>query len=307
MNEERGANFLRSASVLGVLCAIISQMLFGLSFVFTKTAVSKYHVSELLAWRFAVACLALTLLNLTGCIHIRVSRKTLWGLIGISLLYPGLYFIAETYGVAMISVSEAGLIVANVPIITAIMAWLFLKEIPCKQMVVGILLVMPGMVLCTVAKGLTTSLSWLGYGLVLISITSYCLYTVLNRRLKDCSPLSVTYVQLVIGLVLFGSWAIVHNMYQHTLPQFAMLPFQHMDFLTAVLYLALACSCVALFLCNKGLEYIGANRFSAFIALEPLVTIISGMLMLGESLTILQGIGAALTIFGVYLVSTAKK
>jgi drug/metabolite transporter (DMT)-like permease len=68
-----------------------------------------------------------------------------------------------------------------------------------------------------------------------------------------------------------------------------------------VIFLALGCSALGYWLYAYAMEALGVSTTSVFINLIPVVTVISGFLVLHERLTILQGAGAVLVLAGVYL------
>ena len=82
--------------------------------------------------------------------------------------------------------------------------------------------------------------------------------------------------------------------------EYIALPFTDMQFLTAVLYLALGCQTVAFILHNYGISVIGANRSSSFAGITTLTSVLSGVIILGESFSVLQGIATLLILIGAY-------
>ncbi|HWQ41194.1 MAG TPA: DMT family transporter [Desulfosporosinus sp.] len=80
---------------------------------------------QLLGFRFGAAALFLTILKLTGLVQINLKGKPTSSLLLLALFQPGLYFIGETWGVKWTSASEAGMVIALVPVAIATMAAIF--------------------------------------------------------------------------------------------------------------------------------------------------------------------------------------
>ena len=96
-------------------------LIFGLSFMFTKQALETLPTTLLLSYRFALAAILLTLLWLFGVIKISYKNKPLKELLLLSLFQPIAYFIFETTGVKLTSSSEAGIMIALIPVVVTIL------------------------------------------------------------------------------------------------------------------------------------------------------------------------------------------
>ena len=81
----------------------------------------------------------------------------------------------------------------------------------------------------------------------------------------------------------------------------------HEPFLSAVLYQGVGCSVFAFFLSNAAISRIGVNRASSFIGLSTVVSILAGILILEESFSVYQCIGAAVIVIGIYIANMQMK
>ena len=112
------------------IVAVFTELIFGFSFIFTKGALDYVTPHQLLALRFITAAVVLTLLRILGIIKINLKNRP-WGrVLLLALFQPVLYFILETTGVNLTTASEAGLMIALIPVWVTLLAALFLKEIP---------------------------------------------------------------------------------------------------------------------------------------------------------------------------------
>ena len=125
-------------------------ILFGTSFLASKTALSVFVQPAILAWRFTVAACILWILAIFHVIRIDLKGKPWYRLLGISVVYPLLSYTLETKGLTMIPSSQAGVIVSLMPVIAMIMGAIFLKENrKILQKILEMLLLVIGFTVCT--------------------------------------------------------------------------------------------------------------------------------------------------------------
>jgi len=277
-------------------------LLFGLSFVATKYALRSIPPFTLIFLRFCIASLFLGIL----CIRNRpkkLERRDRGRIILTSLIVPGLYFLAETYGLKLSSATSVSLLVATIPIFAAIFAFLLFKER------IGIW------------RGMGIALSVIGVGAILISVpggtagwkmvragnllglgAAFCaaLYMALGRDLLSrYSPLTITTFQAVAAVLIFFPLASL---------EFFTHPWGETNAFTfvAVIYLALFCSVLAFFLWNYGISRLEASRAAVFTNLVPVFTVFGSYFLLGEKIYAGQIIGGALVIGGITLAGATK-
>ena len=78
------------------------------------------------------------------------------------------------------------------------------------------------------------------------------------------------------------------------------------DVLLNMLFLALICSMAAFFIWNLVIKKIGAIRSSNYLYLDPIVSIIMGVIVLNERVGLVAVVGCALVLLGVILVEKAS-
>ena len=64
---------------------------------------------------------------------------------------------------------------------------------------------------------------------------------------------------------------------------------------------------MAFFLYNVAIAKIGVNRTSSFVGVSTVVSIIAGVLLLGENFSAYQIIGVIIIITGVYIANAGEK
>ena len=289
----------------GSLCALGCEVLYGLSYLFTKQTAETAGTPALLGWRFAIALAVMSLCVALGFIRIRLKGKRLGPLLRVALFCPCLYFIGETVGIRETTVTESGVFLACVPALSLLASTVILKKKPTKRQIVGISITFLGVMMTVIAVGISSSLSPLGYAALMLAVAAYALYSVFVDLAADYTGAEITYVMLCSGAAFYGLLAIGEAAAQGALPELLTLPARNGTFLAAVLYQGVGCSVAAFFLSNAAIAKIGVNKTSSFIGVSTIVSILVGALVLGEPLSLGQMAGAAVIVAGVYTANKA--
>lgn len=286
--------------LIGVLAALTCEILFGLSYSFTKSVMGVADEIDLLGWRFVVAAATILLLRAFRVVRTNLRGKDLRPLLVISGLNPILYFLGETFGIARTSASESGMFLACIPVVSIAASSLMLGKRPSRRQVVGIVITLVGVLIAVLASGLELSFSASGYAILALAVLSYSLYTVYVERARGFTGVEITLVMLVTGAFFFFTLFLAKNLWAGALASSLMLPLSSSAFLVAVLYQGIGCSMLAFFAANTAIRHLGVNTTSSFIGVSAVVAILAGVLVLGEPLTLLQVVGTGLILLGVY-------
>lgn len=277
-------------------------LLFGLSFVATKYALKSIPPFTLIFLRFFIAFFFL------GAIYLRrrqgkldpIDRRRMFLT---SLIVPGLYFLAETYGLKFSSATSVALLVSTIPIFAAIFAFLLINERIPLWRGVGIALSVIGVgIILTAVPGEVTGWQMVRAGNLLALGAAICaaLYMVLGRELlAKYSPLTITTSQALFAVLIFLPLSGM-ELFTHRWANFNALTF------LTVVYLALFCSVLAFFLWNYGISRLEASKAAVFTNLVPVFTVFGSYFWLGEKIYLGQIFGGALVIGGVTLASVAR-
>ena len=277
-------------------------LLFGFSFVVTKFVLRSIPPFTLIFLRFSIASLLL------GIIYFRRRNTHLvagdrWRMFLASLIVPGLYFLAETYGLKLSSATSVSLLISTIPIFAAIFAFLIMKERiglwrggAIFLSVLGVTIIISGGGGELEAWGMVRLGNLLGLGAAVCA----GLYMAMARDLMSkYSPLTITTFQAFFAAVIFLPLAGMEGFTHHW------NDIQPLTIL-AVLYLALFCSVLAFFLWNYGISRLEASKAAVFTNLVPVFTVLGASLFLSEKIRLEQVIGGALVIGGVSLASAAR-
>jgi drug/metabolite transporter (DMT)-like permease len=301
--DRRGENSMNTAhsSFKPVLAGIVSSLIFGFSFLFSKVALDELqnNTIQMIAYRFGIAAVVLGLLKLAGVIKISYRNRSIAPLLWLSFFYPFLYFIFEAQGIRYTSSSEAGTMIALIPIAVTIMATIFLKEKTTLLQWLFIVLSVGGVLFINLMKFEAQS-SLTGILYLLAAIVTSGVYNILSRKSSaQFSPLEITYVMMWTGALIFNAIALGQHAVNGTVDQYV-APLANPALLQAVLYLGVLSSVVAFFLMNYMLAKLEASKAASYWNLSTGVSIIGGVLILHESFYWYQAAGIVFILIGVW-------
>lgn len=292
------------ATTVGVLAALVTELVYGVSFVFTKGAVGVVSPSALLAWRFSMALLVLGALVAARVVRLTLTRRTWKPLLALAVCQPLLYYSAETIGVQRTTASESGIVLAMIPVGILLASWLVLGKPPSRRQSTGIFITVTGVIVTVAAGGVRADFDPVGYLFLLGALAAYSLYTVFAERDTATTGLDKTFAMVVVGAVVFTLIAVAEAAAAGELRELVTLPVRHPGVLVSIGYLAVATSIGAFFLQAVAIRRLGSNRYSSFIGLATLTTLVAAAIVLGERLTPLQLAGGAVIMLGVYVANT---
>jgi drug/metabolite transporter (DMT)-like permease len=261
--------------------------------------------------RFLAPALPATLLN---TVRWAISTVILWAILAINkkefpiiskwkeLLILGFFgvfaFSTLNYlGLRTLSASLAGMISAGIPIAILLFTPYILKEHIDLKSWIGAVVSIIGVIILVQGKHTGSSQgSLMGIIEIILACLAWGLYTVLGKYYgKKIDPLTMTagssfYGTLLSALSCMGT---VHaNMI-------------HMDgnAWLCVIYVSTFASVGAYFAWNKGVEMVGAGLSAPFINLLPVWTVVFGLLLLREQISLITLLGGIITIIGAVFAS----
>ena len=218
----------------------------------------------------------------------------------LSFAQPILYFIFESYGIKYSASSQAGIMIALIPVCVAILGTIFLGEKNTKQEIFFILLSVAGVVYIAYGKQVDESSSPIGIILLLGAVISSSVYSIISRKISgEFTSSERTYSMMLYGALVFNAINLATHINNGNLNQY-FTPWSDPAFVTALLYLGIVSSIIAFLLSNYSLTYLEASKASVFANLATVVSIIMGTVFLKESFSINQIIGSLMILVGVF-------
>ena len=282
------------------LAALLHNLITGLSFLFTKTALKHASPIDVLAFRFTASLLALSIPVVWGRVKLNFRGKNLGQVISLALVYPISFFALQTFGLLYASSSEGGILLAVTPIFTMIMAAIFLKEKTTILQQASIILSVIGVVYIFIMKGAGLDLAEiLGISLLLLSALTSAGYHILTRvTIRQFSATEISFMMTLLGFLFFNTFSLIGHALNNSIGHLFAL-FGNMEFVLSVLYLGVLSSLVTSLLNNYLLAHMEAAKVSVFGNLRTVVTILAGVYFLKEPLFLYHVAGSLMIILGV--------
>jgi drug/metabolite transporter (DMT)-like permease len=263
----------------------------------------------LLAWlRFGIGGIA-TLHWLRRPAHEPAMTPRTRGLVFLeSFLGNFMFSICMLFGVSMTSAVSAGVIMATIPAVVALMSWAFLRErivpriwlaIGCGALGIGLLALSKGELSAHHSSGLeadsaSSSALW-GNLLVFAAVLCEAAYAVIGKTLTGVlSPKRITSLINLWGFVLMTPMGL------YTAWHFNFGGVATGSWVLLVFY-ALAASVWTVWLWMTGLRTVPASQAGVFTVMLPISAALVGVLVLGERLGGLQLLAFGLALLGVLL------
>lgn len=291
-----------SKTMKATICCLLGYSIYGFSFIFSKIALDDSDPNVFLAIRFTIAFLILNLFILFGKGKISLKGKPVKKLLLMGFIQPVVYFICESHGIALTTASFSGLIIGLVPVMGLILGVIFLKETCSILQVVCTVLSVIGVALTT--TGGIGKVSVKGFILLLISIVATTVFSILSRSIsKEFSAFERSYVMTGLGSISFIIVALFATRGDISVWT---EPFKSQSFVWSVLYLAVVSSVIAFTLINYALNYLNVGHTLIFSNFTAVISVLAGIIVLGDSFTVTQLIGVAIIIISVFGVSVYK-
>ncbi|HOQ75571.1 MAG TPA: DMT family transporter [Thermoclostridium sp.] len=283
--------------VLGLLLMFLAIFVWGISFVSTKIVLTDLPPVSIAFFRQYVAIVPLIIMMWIRKENFRLEKGEFKLFALASLFGIVLYFVFENNGLTMTTASSASMLVAAVPVFVLIIESIITKT-PISKASLGCILASLLGVYCIISKNGSIDFSegsLLGNLLVLGAMASWIIYTFISKGLGErYSSLKLTTMQTLFSIPLFVPFTI-SEVPAWRVP--SMTAFLHL------LFLGVFCSALAYVFFLYSIHTLGPVLPSAALNLIPVVTIITGRIVLSEQLTWIQALGAVLIMGGLTLLS----
>lgn len=288
-----------------VFCAALGNIIWGFSFLFTKTGLAiAPDPKVMLAHRFLLSTLLMLIPVLMGKKKLSFQGKK-WGPLCVLLITQLSYYLFETYGVLYTNSTIAGLVLAVVPVVTVATGALFLKEYPGKGQLLFCIMPVIGVILITVSGKELGVVTPLGLLFLLLTMLSSAFYKTANRTMSvEFSAYERTFLVLAVSALGFGISGMTAVKWDVAV---FLAPLGNGKYLVSVASLSVLCSIAANLLVNYALGHLPLFQVSSFGALSTLCTAVAGVLILKEPFSLSLAVGGVLILVGVYLITGKKR
>lgn len=277
------------------LQAVAAMLFWALTFVWIKDALVAYRPYEIVFLRLLLASALLFGVIFIGRKGEKVARRDMLQLMLVAFFEPFLYFLGEANGMQYVSSTLGSLIISTIPIVTAVGAWLILKEKVSPLLWIGLVVSFSGVALLSLVEP-DISGTLKGILLLLVAVFAGMFYAITVRTItRKYRSLTIVAWQSLWGLL-------------YLLPLFLYYDWGHFSAmrhsgkgLLTIAAMSLFASVGAFMLYTGVIRELGVIRSNVFTNLIPVFTIFLAFLMLGDALTLYALGGVALTVLGLLI------
>lgn len=215
------------------------------------------------------------------------------GLCGVTL-----YYLFENIALTYTFASNVGVIISIAPFFTAIFAHLFLDREKLRlQFFIGFAVAVMGIFLISFNGSSNLKINPLGDILAVLAAVVWAAYSVLTKRISGFhyNTIQATrriffygLVFMVPALFIFGFEPKINQLMQPVI-------------LFNILFLGLGASALCFVTWNTAVKRLGAIKTSVYIYLVPVITVITSVIVLRETITGVAGFGIVLTLSGLFI------
>ncbi len=202
------------------------------------------------------------------------------------------------YGLQFTTATNASLINASQPTITALLCWLFLREKLHGIQWLGLFGAFAGIILILL-RGEWLGLQALSFNagdlMVLVAIFGFATYGINIRRIpQEFTVTESLFAVISLGVILLTPLYLAESILHKPMPVTAQV-------ITLVLSLALFVSVLAMVMWTMGTQLIGANRAAMYLNLLPIFGAVLAVVFLGETIELFHVLGGITIGVGMWL------
>lgn len=277
-------------AILSSLGMLITTAIWGFAFVVVKDTVDTVPPVYMMAFRFTIATIGLTLICVKKIKKINPSILLHGGIIGLCLF---LAYLLQTIGIQYTTAGKNAFLTTVYVIFVPLILWLFTRKFPGIRIIIASILALVGVALLTLQDSLTmnkgdvmTLFCGIFFALQIIFIAHY-------NATEDAILLTI--VQLATAALL--SW-ILAPFLDGPAP---LEQLTNTRTLLSILYLGIFSTLVAFLLQNICQKYTHTSVAAIILSLEAFFGVVFSWIFLGETLTPTMIVGCILLFLAIVL------
>ena len=287
-----------NSQVFAHALALITVFVWGLTFISTKVLLVSFTPLQILFMRFVLGFVVLCVLS-PHFLKLR-DRKHELLFAAAGLTGTVIYYLSENIALMYADASFVSVAVSTAPLFTAILGFAVLKEKGFGPLfVLGFVLAIVGTAF-TCVQGSAVSSTYatpLGVALCLAAAVSWAVYSLIVKKLSNLGYATIASTKRTFawGLLFMAVILVFKN---EPWDVGALAEVQNWGNL---LFLGAMASAGCFVTWGLAVSRLGATMASAYIYLTPPITVVAGVIILGEPFTPLIGLGVALVLIGLVL------
>lgn len=279
-------------------------VIWALNFSVVKVSLEEMDPFSFNALRFVLSTSLLYYACRRRGYSLKVQKQHFWPLVGLGILGNFIYQLLFIFGVDFTLAANSAVMMGTIPVWVALLSQMFTDEKLNIYKTIGVIFAFGGVAFIIAGGKNPISLgseTFKGDVIILTAAVSWAVFTILSRKyLAIYSSIQFSAFMSVVGFITLFLLGIPF-MFQMN---WAAVTFTGYG---GVVFSGLLSVGLAYIIWNNGVKKIGAVRTATYQNLVPVLGLVFGLVLLGEELTILQYIGAALVIAGIVMARIPKR
>jgi drug/metabolite transporter (DMT)-like permease len=272
------------------------MIFWGITFVVYKFAIVSFDPFSIIFIRLLISIVFLFSYAALSKRMMKIRKEDWKWFMLLALFEPFIYFIGEVYGITMVTSTMAAIIIATIPLVVPVAAYIFLRERLNRTNIIGLAISFVGVLLVVLASEGKLLGNIKGILLMFLAVFGAVGYTILAKKLiHTYNGIMITAWQSTFGAVM-------------VLPFFLLIDLPSLDVnaiaaesLWAILYLGVFGSSICFILFIIAIRELGASKANVFANLVPVVAAFVSFLVLDEQMPLLKIAGIAVVLAGLFL------
>ncbi|MDO4545999.1 MAG: DMT family transporter [Bacillota bacterium] len=268
----------------GYAAAIFFSVLVGFSFLGIKVCQPYADSLEILCYRYDFAFISILLLIAFGFVKIDLRGKPKKKLLLTAGFYVG-FMALQVTGLVFATSVEGAIFFAIIPILVKIIASIFLGETSSWKENAFVCLTVAALIVMIVMGATDIHMKPLGVVLLLLSSLAMAISNVFMRSARNvCKPIEITFTIIMLGFLPFNIAAVIKGyMAGETIMDY-FEPLTNIKVLIAGAYLGIGCILLSAHLMSYMLSKMEAVKATIFGNVSTAISIVAGVVILGEPL-----------------------
>jgi drug/metabolite transporter (DMT)-like permease len=281
---------------------VLAMIFWSFSFVWFKIANRGYEPITIVFIRLIMAIVFLSAFLWVTKRFARIRKGDRKYFFLLALFEPFLYFLGESFGLTYVSSTVGSVIISTIPVFAVIFAFVIYREKLKLINYLGVIVSFAGVLIFITNSTGTITLDPKGLALMFLAVVSATGYNMVLHRLASAyDPVTIVNIQNIIGAILF-------------LPLFLVFDLKGLlatgivaESFGAIVLLAVFASCGAFVLFAYSVRHLGIARANIFSNLIPVFTALFAFFIVGDIITLRNGVGMIIVIAGLFLSQAGKK
>ncbi|MEG1255395.1 DMT family transporter [Clostridium sp.] len=277
---------------------LLATIFWAGAFVAGKFSIEEFPVFSLVFFRFLIATVIIFSIMIKVEENWKITKKDLkmfliLGVVGM-IGYHVFFFLSLKYTTA----TNSSLIGATNPIVTTVLACIFLKENISYKNIIGIIISLFGVMLIITNGNIDVLLNFkfnIGDILMMIAVVCWAVYGILSKKaLEIYSPIKITSYAFLTCVIMLLPLVIMEKPWVY-------IPKTTINGWMSVIYMAIFPSIFGYLIQQMSIKKIGPTKTSLYINLVPVFSMILAFFMLGESISVIKILAGLLVVIGIYV------